>query len=223
MKKFIVILIIAVIACTSVFAASDIQLGVMQNLVNTSLLVDAEFDRFGVEGSVGLPVVSGIIGGIGALFDKDSGESSKSSEESSEESSESETTHKAGFSILGGAMANVYWKAIAGEKFSLRLGIQGDMIGLVGTDGSRIFVTYGPSVGFNYKFNERFGVNFTSAIPAALILAPFGDEVSKYGGFYYNNVNTEGWGVIGEVVLALFGVMGGVGDELARVSFKWSI
>jgi len=219
MKRFIVILIIAAMACTTAFAASDIQLGFMQNLVNTSFLVDAEFDRFGVEGSVGIPVVYTVIGGIGALVNSvssDSGESSESGESSDSSSS-------GGFAVLGGAMANVYWKAVAGEKFSLRLGLQGDMIGLIGTEGSRIFFTYGPSIGFNYKFNENFGMNFTSAIPAALFLAPFGEDVVKYGAYYYDDVDVEGWGVLGEVVLAIFGIVGGVGDELARLSFKWSI
>ncbi len=211
MKRFIVILVIVAIVCTSAFAA-DVRMGVMQNLVNTSLVVDAEFDKFGVEGAVGLPVVYFVVGGVGAIINNASGESSSSSSSGS-----------GGFSMLGGVMANVYWKAYDGEKFDFRLGLQGDALGLVGTEGSRIFFTYGPSLGFDFKFNDKFSMNFTSAIPAAFFLQPFGDEVSKYGAYYYNDVNTEGWGVLGEVVLAIFGGIGGVGDQLARLSFKWSV
>ena len=153
MKRFIIILAIAAIACTSAFAA-DIQLGVMQNLVNTSFLVDAEFDRFGVEGSVGMPVVTAAISGIEALIKGGSDSQDAISRDSSSEGSEE--SKSGGFSILGGAMANVYWKAYAGQKFSLRLGLQADMLGLFGTEGSRVFLTYGPSIGFNYKFQKVF-------------------------------------------------------------------
>ncbi len=66
MKKLIIVMIIIAVACTSVFAA-DVQLGVMQNLVNTSLIVDTEFDHFGFEASVGAPVVYMVVGGIGAI------------------------------------------------------------------------------------------------------------------------------------------------------------
>ena len=221
MKRFIIILAIAAIACTSLFAA-DIQLGVMQNLVNTSFLVDAEFERFGAETSVGIPVVTAAISGIEALFKGNSDSSEAIARDTSSEETE-ESSKSGGFSILGGAMANVYWKAIAGEKFSLRLGIQGDMLGLFGTEGSRVFLTYGPSIGFNYKFNDRFSMNFTSAIPAALILSPFGEDVSKYGAFIFSNVTPEGEEAIGEIFLALFGAIGGIGDQLARLSFKWSV
>ncbi|MBR2282740.1 MAG: hypothetical protein IJ863_08980 [Spirochaetales bacterium] len=220
MKRFIIILAIAAIACTSAFAA-DIQLGVMQNLVNTSFLVDAEFDRFGVEGSVGMPVVTAAISGIEALIKGGSDSQDAISRDSSSE--DPEESKSGGFSILGGAMANVYWKAYAGQKFSLRLGLQADMLGLFGTEGSRVFITYGPSIGFNYKFNERFSMNFTSAIPAALLLSPFGEDVSKYGAFIYSDVSVEGEQAIGEIFLALFGTIGGVGDQLARLSFKWSV
>lgn len=221
MKRFIIILAIAAIACTSLFAA-DIQLGVMQNLVNTSFLVDAEFERFGAETSVGIPVVTAAISGIEALFKGNSDSSEAIARDTSSEETE-ESSKSGGFSILGGAMANVYWKAIAGEKFSLRLGIQGDMLGLFGTEGSRVFLTYGPSIGFNYKFNDRFSMNFTSAVPAALILSPFGEDVSKYGAFIFSNVTPEGEEAIGEIFLALFGAIGGIGDQLARLSFKWSV
>lgn len=121
-------------------------------------------------------------------------------------------------------MANVYWKAYAGQKFSLRIGLQTDMLGLFGTEGSRVFLTYGPSIGFNYKLNDRFSMNLTSAVPAALILSPFGEDVSKYGAFIFSNVTPEGEEAIGEVFLALFGaIIGGIGDQLARLSFKWSV
>ncbi len=218
MKRLTVILVMVALVCTTAFAA-DIQLGVMQNLVNTSFLVDVESDKFGFESAVGLPIVTGMVGGIKALIDKASEEPG----EPTEPTEPTQSSGPSGFNIIAGAMANTYWKAFESNKVSLRLGLQVDALGLVGTDGSRVFVSYGPSVGFNYRFNEDFGMNFTSTIPASLLLSPFGDEVSKYGAYYYNDVDTEGWDALGEVFLALLGVMGGVGDQLARLSFKWTV
>ena len=56
MKKAIVLILVLAVACTSVFAA-DISLGVMQNFLDTSFIADFEFDHFGVEGSVGIPLI----------------------------------------------------------------------------------------------------------------------------------------------------------------------
>jgi len=216
MKKLLVILIIAAVACTSVFA-TDIYLGVMQNLVNTSFIAEAEFDHFGIEGAIGVPVVPIIIGGIQSLVE--SGSSSVADVPKGESESSS-----SGFSVVTGVMANAYWKAFDGEKFDFRLGIQADVLGLLSTKGSRIMGTYGASLGFDYKFNDDFSVNFTSAIPFAFILSPFGDEVTKYTAIYYSDTKAEDLGgAIGEVVLALLETIGSVGNQLARLSFKWSI
>ena len=61
MKKAVVIIIVVLVACMSVSAA-DISMGVMQNFMDTSFIVDAQFGRFGVEGAVGIPLVWGTAG-----------------------------------------------------------------------------------------------------------------------------------------------------------------
>jgi len=205
MKKIIIILIIAVVACASVFAA-DIQLGVMQNLLTTNLLVDAEFDNFGVEGALGSNPIVLVGNGIEAVTSLSTGAE--------------DTSY---LNIFGG-MANAYWKAYKGNKFSLRLGVQTDVIGFFAGNGTKVFGTYGPSMGFNFKFSEKFGMNFTGTVPAAAILSLFGEDAAQYGIYYLYDVDIdsveEG---VGEFFLTLFEVVGAAADEIARISFKWSI
>ncbi len=223
MKKLIVLMILIAVACTSVFAA-DVQLGVMQNLVNTSFLVDTEFDHFGFEAAVGVPVVYMVAGGVGAIVDAASDKAEATATESESES-ESESKNTGNWSIVTGAMLNLYWKAYEGEKFSFRLGIQGDALGFFGNKGYNFFFTYGPSLGFNYKFNDRFAMNFTGTVPAALILSPFGNDLSSnYGSYVATNIKAEdAVEAFGMGVLALFQGIGLFGSEVARVSFKWSV
>ncbi len=205
MKKVIIILIVAAVACTSVFAA-DIQLGVMQNLLTTNLLVDAEFDNFGIEGAVGASPILLVGNGIEAVTNLTAG------------------TEGSGYFNVFGATANAYWKAYKGNKFSLRLGIQTDVVGFFAGNGNKVFGTYGPSVGFNFKFNEKFGMNITGTVPAMAVLQLFGDDVAQYGAYYISDVKIESIEEgIGEFFLTLFEVLGATGAELARISFKWSI
>ncbi len=56
MKRVVIVAMIAFIACAAV-SAGDMQIGVAQNLLNTSFLFDAEFEYAGVEASVGLPAM----------------------------------------------------------------------------------------------------------------------------------------------------------------------
>ena len=113
-------------------------------------------------------------------------------------------------------MANVYWRIGMGKKFIMRLGIQGDIVGLFGPGYIWTMAFVGPSVGFNFKFNDSFAMNFTGAFPIALVLP---DEAKKYTSFYYSNEQNA----IGAIFLAIYGGIGAVGCQLARLSFKWSI
>ena len=221
MKKLIVILAMAAIVCISAFAA-DIQIGVAQNVLNTSFLLDVEGSHFGFETSLGLPVMPLAISGIEAIF-KGNSSSDDSGTESGfiargegGEGDEGEGEKKSGFVIPAGAMANVYWRIGMGKKFSMRLGIQGDIVGLFGPGYIWTMAFVGPSVGFNFKFTDSFAMNFTGAFPIALVLP---DEAKKYASFYYSNEQNA----IGAIFLAIYGGVGAVGCQLARLSFKWSI
>ena len=221
MKKLIVILALAAIVCVSAFAA-DIQIGVAQNVLNTSFLLDVEGSHFGFETSLGLPVMPLAISGIEAIF-KGNSSSDDSGTESGfiargegGEGDEGEGEKKSGFVIPAGAMANVYWRIGMGKKFSMRLGIQGDIVGLFGPGYIWTMAFVGPSVGFNFKFTDSFAMNFTGAFPIALVLP---DEAKKYASFYYSNEQNA----IGAIFLAIYGGVGAVGCQLARLSFKWSI
>lgn len=215
MKKIVVLLITALVICAGI-SASDIQIGVMQNLINTSILLDAEMNHFGFETAVGLPVVPLTISGIEALFKGNGDDSSESSAIARGEGDEEESKDS-GFVVPAGAMANVYFKVINGEKFSLRLGLQGDIIGLFGPDFVWTMAFTGPSLGFNYKFNDSFAMNFTSAVPFAMFLP---ESISKYTYYYYTS-DTDN--VVGSIFLAIYGSIGAVGCQLARLSFKWSV
>ena len=216
MKKLVVILITALVVCAGAFAA-DLQIGVMQNVINTSFLFDAEFKYFGVETSVGMPVVPLAISGIEALFKGNSDGETESAAIARGEGDEEGEPRKAGFTFPAGFMANVYFKAIRGEKFSLRLGVQGDIIGLYGPDYVWTAGFVGPSLGLNFKFTDSFAMNFTSAFPFAVFIP---ESVSKYTYFIYAS-NDEN--VIGNIFLAIYGSVGAVGCQLARLSFKWTI
>lgn len=217
MKKAFVILALALVICTGAFAA-DLQIGVMQNVINTSFLFDAEFKHFGVETSLGMPVVPLAISGIEALFKgKGDGETTESAAIARGEGDEEGEPRKAGFTVPAGFMANIYFKAIRGEKFSLRLGLQGDIIGLYGPDYVWTACFVGPSLGFNFKFTDSFAMNFTSAVPFAVFIP---ESASKYTYFIYASDNEN---VIGNIFLAIYGSVGAVGCQLARLSFKWTV
>ena len=217
MKKLVVLIAITIIACTCISAA-DIQIGVAQNVLNTSFLLDVEGSHFGFETAVGLPVVPLAISGIGSLFNGNgSGDgNTESSAIARGEGDEEETEKKSGFVIPAGATANVYWRIGMGKKFSMRLGIQGDIVGLFGPDYIWTMAFIGPSLGFNFKFTDSFAMNFTSAIPFSAFLP---DSLAKYTSFYYSNEENA----LGAVILAIYGGIGAIGCQLARLSFKWSI
>ena len=215
MKKIIVLIVLALVICAGAFA-SDIQIGVMQNVINTSFLFDAEMEHFGFETAVGMPIVPLAISGIEALFKgKDSGNTESGAIARGE--GDEEETKKTGFTIPAGAMTNIYFKVVNGSKFSLRLGLQADVIGLYGPDFIWTTGFLGPSLGFNYKFNDSFAMNFTSAVPFAMFLP---EVVSKYTYFFYSSDDEN---VVGTIFLAIYGSIGAIGCQLARLSFKWTV
>lgn len=213
MKKILVLLIAAFVICAGLSAA-DLQIGVMQNVINTSFLFDAEMEHFGIETAVGLPVVPLVFSGIEALFKSNS--DSESSAIARGEGDEEETKDT-GFTVPAGAMANIYFKVVRGNKFSLRLGIQGDIIGLYGPDFIWTTGFVGPSLGFNFKFNDNFAMNFTSAVPFAMFIP---ESVSRYTYFFYSSDDEN---VVGNIFLAIYGSIGAIGCQLARLSFKWTV
>lgn len=218
MKKFLLIFVIATLVCAS-SAAADLQIGVMQNVINTSFLFDMETKYFGFETALGMPLVPVVVSGVEAIFKGNQSEPAPESgliargegDDASEEPKKS-----SGFSIPAGAMANVYWRIGIGKKFSVRLGVQADLIGIFGADYVWLSTMIGPSLGFNFKFTDTFSMNFTSAIPFAV----FSEEVAKYTVFLYSSDQEN---VVGNIFMAIFGSIGTIGCQLARLSCKWSI
>ena len=213
MKRILVLLIAAFVICAGLSAA-DLQIGVMQNVINTSFLFDAEMEHFGIETAVGLPVVPLAFSGIEALF---KGNSDSESSAIARGEGDEEETKDTGFTVPAGAMANIYFKVVRGNKFSLRLGIQGDIIGLYGPDFIWTTGFMGPSLGFNFKFNDNFAMNFTSAVPFAMFIP---ESVSRYTYFFYSSDDEN---VVGNIFLAIYGSIGAIGCQLARLSFKWTV
>ena len=213
MKRILVLLIAAFVICAGLSAA-DLQIGVMQNVINTSFLFDAEMEHFGIETAVGLPVVPLAFSGIEALF---KGNSDSESSAIARGEGDEEETKDTGFTVPAGVMANIYFKVVRGNKFSLRLGIQGDIIGLYGPDFIWTTGFMGPSLGFNFKFNDNFAMNFTSAVPFAMFIP---ESVSRYTYFFYSSDDEN---VVGNIFLAIYGSIGAIGCQLARLSFKWTV
>ena len=203
MKKVLIIVLIAVVAGSSVFAL-DLSLGVMQNFLDTSFIADAEFNHFGVEGSVGFPLVWGTSALIGAISD----------------GKDIDFSDGVAMVLMPGVMVNGYWKAIDTKHFDLRLGLQTDVIGLFTDDVTSVLGLWGASLGLNFKFGERFSANITGTVPAALPLSAIGDDASKFGGFAYVNGTDD----IGDIFLVIFGqLLPGALSEMCRVSLKWKI
>ena len=203
MKKVIIFVLIALVAGASVFAM-DFHLGVMQNFLDTSVIADLEFNHFGVEGSLGTPIILGVSSLIDAVA---SGEDVEAGD---------------GISMLlmPGVMVNGYWKVIDAKHFGLRLGLQADVIGLFTDNLRSVIGLWGPSIGFNFKFNDKFSMNLTGTIPAALPLSLISEDAASLGFVGY----VEGGEDIGDFFAVLFGqLLPGVMSEFARLSFKWKI
>ncbi len=201
MKKIIVLLLVAVIACTAAFAG-NLSMGVMQNYLHTNFLVDYEGDHFGAEGAVGLPIVSGAIGVANAIA----------------EGEELEFGDIAGLTLLPAAMVNGYWKPIDTKVFDLRLGLQGDVISFIDPSDKYFSVIglLGMSIGLDFRFSENFSMNLTGAFPVALPLQAISEEAAQYTLFYYsNNPEHDHWDILLVLPLAL--------NQFGRISFKWTL
>ena len=201
MKKFIIILLIAVVASTAVFAA-DFSIGIMQNYLHTMLAADFSGDHFGIEGAAGIPLVSGIAGTIDYIsrggINPDTGEK--------------EPYEFVDLFLLPAGVLNGYVKIINTKHFEWRFGLQGDAISLMDKDHFTFIAVAGVSTGFEFKFNSGFSVNLSGAFPLAGLLP---EAVGKYTVFYYTTKTDENWDFL--MILPL------VINEFARLSFKWSI
>ena len=200
MKKVLIVLIIAAIACTGVFA-SGMSLGVMQNYLFTNVLMDMEFDNFGFEAAVGVPLVSGTVGLVEYMAD-----------------GRVETEgfpNLAEMFLLPGGTVNAYWKAIDGKVFGMRLGIQFDAISLMDKDYYTFIGLAGISLGLNFKINERFSLNVTGTCPVAAPLSMISDEAPNYSVVYYTTKTEDNWSFL-LIFPAIF-------DQLVRVSAKWAL
>ncbi|MCR5442823.1 MAG: hypothetical protein K6E89_03630 [Sphaerochaetaceae bacterium] len=201
MKKVIIFVLIALLAGASVFAM-DFRLGVEQNFMNTSIEIDGEGSHFGFDASLGLPVVYGtaaLVEAIGEGQEIDFGEG-------------------VAMVLLPGIMVNGYWKVIDGKVFDLRLGLQGNAQMYIDKDCFTILAMAGLSTGFDFKFNDRFGMNLTLALPLALPLSLI-DDAAQYSVLYYTT-NPE---PVKDIFTIIFGGIGVGLSQIARLSFKWSI
>ena len=201
MKKFVIIMLIAVVAATSVFAA-DFKLGVAQNYLHTMVIADLDGDRFGVEGGVGIPLVSGIAGTIDYI---------------SRDGKDPETGEKEPYDIVGlflfpAGVVNGYFKPISTDHFELRLGLQGDAISLLDHDHFTFIALAGVSLGLDFKFNSGFSINLTGAFPVGLLLP---EEAAKYTVFYYTTKTEDNWDFLMILPLCI--------NQFARLSLKWEI
>ena len=202
MKKFIIILLIAVVASSAVFAA-DFSIGIMQNYMHTMLAADLSGNRFGVEGAVGIPLVPGILGTIDYI----------SRDGINPDTGEKEPYDAVDLFLLPAGVLNGYFKIVNTKHFELRFpGLQADAISLMDHDHFTFITLLGVSLGFEFKFNSGFSVNLSGAFPLAGLLP---EAVGKYTVFYYTTKTDDNWDFL--MVLPL------VVNEFARLSFKWSV
>ncbi len=205
MKRVIVVLLL-ILVCSVAFTA-DMKIGVLQNVLNTSFLLDTEFKHFGVEAAVGLPVVFG----VADILQLDNGEGNEDS------SSEAEAST---FAVPAGIMVNAYAKVIDKEKFSLRLGLQADLVGLFSYNYLWCMCFTGASVGLDFRFTDSFGMNLTSAMPLAMLFSPIDVLAEKTFFSYISDEDTHPWGAD---FMAFAGSLGSLMNQLVRLSFKWKI
>ena len=203
MKKFVLILLVLTIACTAVFAGASI--GFSQGLINTSFVASYEWDKFGVQGDVGLPLIYSTIGFIGAVNEKVNNDSE-------------EEINILDF-ILPGAHVGAYWKAVNGKHFGWNLGLGGSFQSYFMKNKVRVIGMASVTSGLVYKFNEKFSMGLDTSVPLAFLLAPISSEAAQATFFYY----VQGESEPGDIFAILLGASYYGINELARLSFKWSI
>ena len=201
MKKLVIIMLIAVLAGSAVFAA-DFSIGVLQNYLHTMVVADFGGYHFGVEGGVGIPLVSGIVGTIDYIkrggIDPDTGEK--------------EPYNPAELFLLPAGVVNGYFKIVNTTHFEWRLGLQADAISLMDKDHFTFIALAGVSTGFEIKFNGGFSVNLSGALPLAAFLP---EEVAQYTIYYYSTKTEDNWDFLMILPLCI--------NQFARLSLKWSI
>ncbi|MBQ7507804.1 MAG: hypothetical protein IJT52_00570 [Spirochaetales bacterium] len=204
MKKFIIIALLAAVACTSVFASDGLSLGFSQSWFDTSLIADYQWKHFGVEGSVGLPLVQGIAGTIDYIAHDGKDEDGNPKEYNILE-----------MFLLPSMMVNGYWKAIDGDVFDLRLGLQGDAMSIMRKDAFTVVGLAGISIGLDFQFNEKFSMNLSGSAPLALLLQPISEDVARYTVLAYSTKEEGSWDFL--MILPT------IYNAFARLSFKWSV
>ena len=204
MKKLVIALLIVVVGSSAAFAG-DLSLGVAQNFMDTYFIADYQSGRFGVEGGVGIPLVYGTASLIGASADGE----------------DVDFGDGVAMVFLPAAMVNGYWKAVDGKVFDLRLGLQGDVFSILTPDFKSVFGLWGASVGLDFTFSDRFSVNLTGTIPAALPLSVLGDDASRFGAFIFYDSTEDNPGPIFAVIFGQ--LLPGMISEMARLSFRWKV
>ena len=203
MKKFVIIMLIAVVAATSAFA-SGLSLGIAQNYWHTMIIGDLDINRFvGVEGAAGIPLVYGVASTIDYI----------SRGGIDEETGEKEDLNLAGLFLLPAGVVNCYFKPIDTEHFELRFpGLQVDAISIMSDDHISFIALAGISLGLDFKFNNGFSVNLTGAFPLFPLLP---EAVAKYTLFYYTTKEDDNWDFFAIIPLCI--------NQFARLSLKWEI
>ena len=206
MKKLIIVMIIVAVACTSVFAG-DLSIGFSQGLVDTSFIASYEWDKFGVQGDLGFPLIFTTVAAAGAINEK----INKDTEEQKE-------FNVLDF-ILPGAHVGAYWKAIDGEHFGWNFGLGGTFQSYFMKSKFRMIGFATLTSGLRYRFNDRFSLGLETSVPLALPLSLISEDAAKYTLFYYQEGECE----IGDIFVVLLGSTYYFINDLARISFKWSI
>ena len=203
MKKAIIIILIAVVAATSVFA-SAVHLGFMQSMFHTSFITDVEGDRFGVEGAVGIPFFQGVFGAIdyAATGGKD------------DEGNPKDFDILEMF-LLPSAMVNGYWKVVDGKVFGFRLGLEVDAMSILDDSGFSVVGLLGISMGLNFKFNDRFSMNLSGCLPAGVIANLIAKDAANYTVFAFTTKQDNNWDFL-MIIPTIY-------NSFARLSFKWAL
>jgi len=195
MKKVLLVSVLLLAVLFSAFSA-DISLGFAQNYVDTSVIVDVEDGRFGVEASVGFPLVAA----LGSI----------------KNGSDFEFFHV----LLPGLMVNPYFKVVYGDRFQLRIGLQNDTLVYASKeDGVQAMGMIGLSVGFNRRFNESFSMNFSIGCPLGLPLSAISDDAASWTVYYFSSKPYTD----DDVVKIILGGYGCAMNQFARFSCKWSL
>ena len=199
MKKISLVLILLMAISVSAFSGNT-SLGLAQNYVDTSFIVDTELGRFGVEGSIGLPLVWGTIDAIDSIINGSSFDITEI--------------------LLPGLMLNPYFKLVEGDNYQFRLGLQNDTLVFANKDeGVQAMGLVGISLGLNYKFNQKFGMNITLGCPLALPLSAISKDAASWTVYYFSSREYTD----DDILKMIVGGYGCAINQFARLSLKWSL